>query len=1115
MISIAIIDVLGLTYDGTTLEKRGLGGSESAIILMARELAKVGFNVTVFNNCIDSQSDEGVYDGVKYIDLANINASPQNYDIVISSRTVVPFLPEHLWSQFQYNPSAFKQIKQNAKLKIMWMHDTFCTGDHLLEDMLVRGDIDEIFTLSDFHTSYVTTCAHGRKRNFEVLKNKIYMTRNGAVAHNKEIDYSKKDPNLFVYNASVTKGMIPLVTKIWPKLKEKAPDIKLKVIGGYYRFRDGAPPDAQEVKFWQLADDPKNKELGIEFTGIIKQSEIADILASASFMIYPGAFPETFGISSLEALLNNTPIITTRFGALEETAIGGACYLMDYAIEPNSLFPEINHEQQVNQFVDLTLQAYHNRYLHQQKSYYCNIIKDISGWDSVSLQWKQHLYKKLGICLPVDDYRKVSKINFKVQKVFGRRFSNIEELSYPRQSTEQRIVVVSPLYNAQEYVGKCIESVAQQDYDNYHHYIIDDCSTDNTSRIVHETIQKLPEHLRKRFTLITNKENYGAVYNQISLIRDLNDDDVVMLLDGDDWLINDNNVFSYYNNLYDGTTEFTYGSCWSVVDNIPLISQPYPEHIKKSKQYRSHKFNWGIPYTHLRTFKKYLLNNVDDAVFKDLEGNWYKAGGDGSTFYNIIEQADPDKVKVVQDIVYNYNDASPLNDYKVNGALQNRNARQIQQKKQIMKTILIAIPTAKNIEVDTFKSIYDLTVPEGYTTTFQYFYGYNIDQVRNLIADWVVKGFDYLLSVDSDIVLPKDTLVKMLQHDKDLVTGVYIQRKHGAQIPEVYQLNSFGGVTNMSLDQLATNSLTEIAGCGFGCVLVKKEVFAKVGYPQFEYHSAVDHRFTVSEDVDFCRKSRDAGFKLYVDPTIVCDHIGSFVFKPSIPEARPVDNTEQRLRELGSWPLLPKTHIDYLHKLKTDYNFEPKVVYDIGACVLHWTNEAKQVWPDADFVVFEAMEAAEFLYKEKGYKYNIGLLSDRDNRLIDFYENTTHPGGNSYYKENPQINPSASQCFNETHKKTLRSITVDTVMKQKKFPLPDLVKMDVQGAELDVLRGMERSLRKCKHLILELQHVPYNEGAPLKDAVIREVEKMGFKLETPLFSMNKDIDGDYHFIRVD
>jgi hypothetical protein len=61
-----------------------------------------------------------------------------------------------------------------------------------------------------------------------------------------------------------------------------------------------------------------------------------------------------------------------------------------------------------------------------------------------------------------------------------------------------------------------------------------------------------------------------------------------------------------------------------------------------------------------------------------------------------------------------------------------------------MKKILIAIPTARYIEAETFKSIYDLEVPEGYEVTFQYFYGYRVDQVRNLIADWVVRGFDYL-----------------------------------------------------------------------------------------------------------------------------------------------------------------------------------------------------------------------------------------------------------------------------------------------------------------------------------------------------------------------------------
>ena len=53
-----------------------------------------------------------------------------------------------------------------------------------------------------------------------------------------------------------------------------------------------------------------------------------------------------------------------------------------------------------------------------------------------------------------------------------------------------------------------------------------------------------------------------------------------------------------------------------------------------------------------------------------------------------------------------------------------------------MKKILIAIPTNKYIEPETYKAIYDLTVPEGYKVEFQFFFGYQVDQIRNLIAKW-------------------------------------------------------------------------------------------------------------------------------------------------------------------------------------------------------------------------------------------------------------------------------------------------------------------------------------------------------------------------------------------
>jgi FkbM family methyltransferase len=630
-------------------------------------------------------------------------------------------------------------------------------------------------------------------------------------------------------------------------------------------------------------------------------------------------------------------------------------------------------------------------------------------------------------------------------------------------------------------------------------------------------LKTLPEDIRSKFTVISNKENLGAVRNQIQNIRSMvADDTIVMLLDGDDSLINDNTVFSYYNSVYDGTTEFTYGSCWSMVDNIPLISQPYPEAVKQSKSYRDHHFNWILPYTHLRTFKKSLLNNIDDSLFKDSNGNWYRAGGDGSVFYALIEQADPDRVKCLQDIVYNYNDASPLNDYKVNAAEQNKNAHEIVKKMiQPKKKILIAIPTAKNIEPDTFKSIYDLIIPDGYETMFQFFYGYNIDQVRNLIADWVVHGFDYLLAVDSDIAFAPDTLARMLSHDKDVVSGIYIQRKPGEHVIEIYEHTPTGGMINMSYGKLKGRPLTQVAGCGFGCALIKGEVFRKIGYPQFKYHSAISINDTVSEDVDFCRKAGENGFTIWADPGILCRHIGSFTFNvdqntPVIETNGTIVDIKQFLRELRDPYPFPPAHIEYLDKLK-EGGVQPKVIYDIGACVLHWTDRVRNIWPDAEVIAFEAADVHEFLYQEAGVKYFIGVLSNESGKEVDFYQNNEAPGGNSYYRENPEIQPAAATLYSDKYVRKLKTITLDAVVSLNKYPPPDLIKMDVQGAEMDVLKGAQETIKTAKHIILELQIVEYNKGAPLKDTVIAYMDSLGYEC-LGLFS-NNGPDGDYHFVR--
>lgn len=1085
---LAIIDLLGLTYDGDTLTKRGLGGSESAVILMSRELTKIGFDVTVFNNCIDSEASPGTYSGVRYIDHSQFEDG-ELFDVVISSRSVFPF----------FDNNKYNALCANAKHKVVWMHDTFCEGDQHIEDMINQGFIDELFTLSDFHTTYVTNCDHGNKRNFEVLKHKIFQTRNGAVKWIDEVNLHEKNRSHFVFNASVTKGLTPLIEDIWPTVKEYIKDARLTVIGGFYRFRDGAEPDEQE-KTLRCYMETVSDDLDITFTGVIPQYEIAEILANAGFMIYPTDFPETFGISTLESLLYNTPVITCNFGALNETAIDLACYKIDYACMPNGLFPNIQRKGQADKFWKKVVEAHNDTYLYQQKQQYCGIIDDIYGWDTVALQWKQHLYYKLEKYLSVDEYRKVSYINDKVARIYGRRFNNpVDRIQYRSYTDQKRIVIISPYWNADNYIVEHCQSIDQQDYNNYLHVVIDDCS---------DNVIELPENPKR--IVIRNNERKGCIQNQLMVFdKYVEDDDIVILLDGDDFLVSNNTIFHYYNNLFDKGYKFTYGSCWSLADEIPLISQEYPSEVHENKTYRNYHFAWKIPYTHLRTFSGSLVKSLDRNVFMK-DGEFMMSGMDNPLFYELLEQCEPQEIKAVKEIVCYYNDVNPLNDYKVSPD-QDQNAAVSYKEKNEMKRILIALPTNKNVETETFKSIYDQIIPEGYKTQLEFFYGYQVDQVRNLIADWG-KRYDYLFCVDSDIVLPKDALSKLLKADKDIISGVYIQRIPGKRIVELYE-DYQGGQRNILIDEIP-EGLMKVSACGFGCVLIKGHVLNTMEYPHFLYKSALDHNFTYSEDTFFCNKAKESGFEIWADTTIQCGHKGTQFFDPNITyksDVQPQEfDKEQRLRELGSQRLIPKNHVDYLHELGKE--FKPKVIYDIGACVLHWTQEAEKVWPKSQIIAFEAMEECSFLYQERKMKYVCNPLSDKDEKKVQFYKNVYHPGGNSYYKQNEEIVHDTNEYFPESTKQELTSFTLDTIVKMTEFPPPDLIKMDVQGAELDILKGASKTLESVQHLILECQSVEYNKGAPMAQDVIDYLKDIGFELISKFSDQGPD--ADYHFKKI-
>lgn len=655
---IAFIDTIGLNYVGNTLDKKGLGGSESAVIYMAQELFNLGHDVTVFNNCDGVDTAPGVYSGVAYRPHSHTKTWSEPFDIVVVSRTVQPLI------------EANNAVVNAAKKRVLWLHDTFIGGDELVERLVNMKRIDHVFTLSDWHTSYIITCNHGTPRHFEQFRDVIFQTRNGVRKY-RDTDVKQKDPNLFVYNASATKGMVPLVTRIWPRLKQHLPDARLVIVGGFYRF-EGGEPDAQEQQVREFMTSDDLKKMDVSFTGVIRQSEIADLYAQAYMTLYPCAFPETFGISTLESLLYKTPVATCRFGAMGETAIDLACYKIDYPMEPTHIH---NHELlagQDDRFVAMVLKAVNDPYLHQQKQQYCSVVDDISGWDTVALEWDQFFHKTLKQTYPLGRYRKVTRISHAVQRVFGRLAKSDDYVSFGPQ---REIVIVAPVYNAKDYIEGHIRSVAAQDYDNYRHIIIDDCSTDGTFEIASATITSLSQEIGAKFILVKNATRRGAAYNQmLATTMYGKDGTIVMFLDGDDKLYPNNSIFHLYNDLYSQGFKFTYGSTWSEADNIPLVAQDYPEVVKKTKSYRAYKFAWGIPYTHIRTLAGDVAQTLDWSVVRDPSGAYMMAGADNPLFYAMIESVDPHEIKAVKEIVHIYNDVNPLNDYKVNAEEQSRNA---------------------------------------------------------------------------------------------------------------------------------------------------------------------------------------------------------------------------------------------------------------------------------------------------------------------------------------------------------------------------------------------------------------------------------------------------------
>jgi len=146
-----------------------------------------------------------------------------------------------------------------------------------------------------------------------------------------------------------------------------------------------------------------------------------------------------------------------------------------------------------------------------------------------------------------------------------------------------------------------------------------------------------------------------------------------------------------------------------------------------------------------------------------------------------------------------------------------------------------------------------------------------LPQVRNFIVHEALKvEADYLLQIDQDQVYPSDVLDKLMAHDTDIVSALYFQRKLPT-LPMMYRAKRRNGeIVGYEPYTDYEKGLIEVDAVGMGMALIRTDVFRKIPEPWY-WNSRVD----VTEDIYFCWKAQQYGFKIYVDTNVPIGHLYS------------------------------------------------------------------------------------------------------------------------------------------------------------------------------------------------------------------------------------------------
>ena len=233
------------------------------------------------------------------------------------------------------------------------------------------------------------------------------------------------------------------------------------------------------------------------------------------------------------------------------------------------------------------------------------------------------------------------------------------------------MVILTGFYNAEKYVEKSISSIMSQSFKDFTCYITHDMSTDKSVDLIKKLIKD-----DKRFFLVDDydKKLYqaGNFDKTIRYNKNISDDEVLIEVDGDDWLP-DSKVFQRINDVYLNPDIWIANGSFKYSNGQSGFSSPQKDFLNLRKT--------RFTASHIRTWRAFLWRKIKEDDLKDENGNYWQWSGDLCFMYPMLEMSGEKHYKFMNEINYVYNEGNPINEHKVDMNMVNTHAQKIRNKK--------------------------------------------------------------------------------------------------------------------------------------------------------------------------------------------------------------------------------------------------------------------------------------------------------------------------------------------------------------------------------------------------------------------------------------------------